>query len=130
VDTAGRLAGMAYCSELIFRTTFPGETTLTTVRFDCEKLLKAMSPDEGVDIELAKLLAQAISFEQEEDAADADRVSARAPCLSDMRTIRPQGRTFRITQPHGLRASYLGTLKIEYLSDMTVFLHYNARQRY
>src|SRR5271167_313992 len=31
-------------------------------------------------------------------------------CLSDMRTVRPQGRTFRITQPHGLRASYLGTL--------------------
>jgi hypothetical protein len=28
--------------------------------------------------------------------------------LSDMRTVRPQGRTFRITQPHGLRASYLG----------------------
>jgi hypothetical protein len=27
-----------------------------------------------------------------------------------MRTVRPQGRTFRITQPHGLRVSYLGTL--------------------
>jgi hypothetical protein len=27
--------------------------------------------------------------------------------LSDMRTVRPQGRTFRITQPHGLRVSYL-----------------------
>jgi hypothetical protein len=25
-----------------------------------------------------------------------------------MRTVRPQGRTFRITQPHGLRVSYLG----------------------
>src|SRR6266545_8274780 len=25
-----------------------------------------------------------------------------------MRTVRPRGRTFRITQPHGLRASYLG----------------------
>src|SRR4029077_17611103 len=30
--------------------------------------------------------------------------------LSGMRTIRPQGRTFRITQPHGLRVAYLGTL--------------------
>ena len=29
--------------------------------------------------------------------------------LSDMRTVRPQGLTFRITQPHGLRISYLGT---------------------
>src|SRR2546430_159063 len=27
-----------------------------------------------------------------------------------MRTVRPHGRTFRITQPHGLRVSYLGTL--------------------
>jgi hypothetical protein len=25
-----------------------------------------------------------------------------------MRTVRPQGRTFRITQPHGLRLSYMG----------------------
>jgi hypothetical protein len=30
-------------------------------------------------------------------------------CLSDMRTVRPQGPTFRITQPYGLRVSYLGT---------------------
>ena len=29
--------------------------------------------------------------------------------LSDMRTVRPKGRTFRITQPHGLRLLYLGT---------------------
>lgn len=68
----GRLAGMAYCSELVFRTTFPEETTVTTVQFDCERLLKAMDPDEGGDIELAKLLAAAIRFEQEEDAARAD----------------------------------------------------------
>jgi hypothetical protein len=29
--------------------------------------------------------------------------------LSDMRMVRPQGLTFRITQPHGLRILYLGT---------------------
>jgi len=68
----GRLGGMAYCDELIFRTSFPGETVLTTVRFDCEKLLKAMSPDEGGDIELAKLLASSIRFEVAEDAVDAN----------------------------------------------------------
>ena len=28
--------------------------------------------------------------------------------LSDMRTVRPQGPTFRITQPYGLRDLYLG----------------------
>jgi len=68
----GRLAGMAYCDDLIFRTTFPGETIVTTVRFDCGKLLKAMGPDEGGDIELSELLAQAISFEQSEGAAKSD----------------------------------------------------------
>jgi len=31
--------------------------------------------------------------------------------LSDMRMVRPQGLTFRITQPHGLRILYLGQLK-------------------
>jgi hypothetical protein len=30
--------------------------------------------------------------------------------LSDMRTVRPPGRTFRITQPYGLRIPYLGTI--------------------
>jgi hypothetical protein len=29
--------------------------------------------------------------------------------LSDMRMVRPQGLTFRITQPHGLRIWYLRT---------------------
>jgi hypothetical protein len=29
--------------------------------------------------------------------------------LSDMRTVRPEGPTFRITQPFGLRIWYVGT---------------------
>jgi len=65
----GRLAGMAYCDELIFRTTFPGETGITRVVFDCVKLLKAMSPDEGGDVELATLLGTAIKMSTEEAAA-------------------------------------------------------------
>ena len=69
----GRLAGMAYCDELVFRTTFPGEVEVTTVVFDCVKLLKAMDPDEGGEIELATLLSKAIKHtthvapEQEDD---------------------------------------------------------------
>ena len=64
---------MAYCDELVFRTTFPGETAVTTVVFDCVKLLKAMGPDEGGGIELATLLGNAIQIttheapEQEDD---------------------------------------------------------------
>ena len=62
----GRLAGMAYCEELVFRTTFPGEIEITRVVFDCVKLLKAMSPDEGGDVELATLLGTAIRVSTEE----------------------------------------------------------------
>lgn len=68
----GRLAGMAYCGELLFRTSFPGETTVSNIRFDCDKLLKAMQPDEGGDIELAALLGKAISSEPEPEAATAE----------------------------------------------------------
>jgi hypothetical protein len=64
----GRLAGMAYCDQLTFRTTFPGETLVSTVSFDCRKLLAAMDPDEGGEKELAKLLAEALTFEQREGA--------------------------------------------------------------
>jgi molecular chaperone HtpG len=67
----GRLAGMAYCDELKFRTTFLGETRLTIVSFDCRKLLAGMDPDEGGEVELAKLLEDSITFElQEEGAAE------------------------------------------------------------
>ncbi len=65
----GRLAGMAYCDELIFRTTFPEEKTLTTVKFNCKMLLGAMGPDKGGDIELAELLAEAITFESDPNGA-------------------------------------------------------------
>jgi hypothetical protein len=68
----GRLAGMAYCDQLIFRTTFPGETALTTIAFDCKKLLSAMNPDEGGDVELARLLSRAIEFIPSSDGADLD----------------------------------------------------------
>jgi len=68
----GRLAGMAYCDVLEFRTTFPGETAVTRVVFDCVKLLRAMGPDEGGDIELAKLLGNAIRLTTEEAPGQED----------------------------------------------------------
>jgi Histidine kinase-, DNA gyrase B-, and HSP90-like ATPase len=67
----GRLAGMAYCDELIFRTTFPEEKTVTTVKFDCKILLSAMSPDKGGDVELGDLLAEAITYETDPNGAEA-----------------------------------------------------------
>lgn len=62
---------MAYCDELIFRTTFPEEKTLTTVKFDCKMLLSAMSPDKGGDVELADLLGEAITFQTDPNGAAA-----------------------------------------------------------
>lgn len=60
----GRFAGMAYCDELSFTTTFVDESIETTVTFDCKKLLAAMNPDTGGDTELAKLLGESIRLEQ------------------------------------------------------------------
>lgn len=57
----GRLAGMAYCKRLIFRTRFPGEATISTVSFDCQSLMAGMSPDGGGDTELSALLSTAIT---------------------------------------------------------------------
>jgi hypothetical protein len=68
----GRLAGMAYCDELIFRTTFPGEADVTVVTFDCKTLLRAMSPDEGGDVELAELLGTAIKLTKEAEPVSKD----------------------------------------------------------
>jgi hypothetical protein len=62
---------MAYCDELIFRTTFPEEKALTTVTFNCKILLSAMSPDKGGDVELADLLAEAITFKTDPNGAKA-----------------------------------------------------------
>ena len=60
---------MAYCDLLTFRTTFPEEELVTTVSFNCRLLREEMDPDQGGDAELAKLLEDAITFEQTEDAA-------------------------------------------------------------
>ncbi|MGJ7567804.1 ATP-binding protein [Variovorax sp. GB1R11] len=61
----GRLAGMAYCKTLTFRTRFPGEDTVTSVRFDCEALMAAMSPEDGSDLALGGLLQRAITMVSE-----------------------------------------------------------------
>jgi len=62
---------MAYCDELVFRTSFPEEKTVTTVKFDCKTLLSAMSPDKGGDVELGDLLAEAITYESDPNGASA-----------------------------------------------------------
>jgi hypothetical protein len=46
--------------------------------------------------------------------------------LSDMRMVRPQGLTFRITQPHGLRILYLEPIHEVVESDESVVILLSA----
>jgi hypothetical protein len=52
----GRLAGIAFCNTLSFRTKASGETTETTVTFDCRSLRTAMTSDVEESQPLAQLL--------------------------------------------------------------------------
>jgi molecular chaperone HtpG len=61
----GRLAGMAYCKCLTFRTRFSGESVVSSVSFDCVLLMAAMGADEGGDVELSSLLASAVTSDIE-----------------------------------------------------------------
>ncbi|KUR78049.1 ATP-binding protein [Novosphingobium sp. FSW06-99] len=57
----GRLAGIAYCDELRFVTKYAGETTETTVTFDCVRLRAAMDPDRSAGEDIQDLLAAAVT---------------------------------------------------------------------
>ncbi len=58
----GRLAGMAYCDELVFRTSFQGEAIESIVQFDCQMLLEAMKPEGGSDLDLGTLMDEAVTI--------------------------------------------------------------------
>lgn len=66
----GRLAGIAYCDVLKFKTHAHQESTTTTVSFDCSKLIRNMQPSIGEVAELAGLL---------KTSARVDRVSDNRP---------------------------------------------------
>lgn len=63
----GRLAGIAFCDSLSFRTKAAGETAETTVTFDCVKLRNGMSPESGGGKLLTDLLADAVSSTMNDD---------------------------------------------------------------
>jgi Histidine kinase-, DNA gyrase B-, and HSP90-like ATPase len=56
----GRLAGIAFCDTLTFKTKAAGERTETVVTFDCKALRGGMSPEGGGE-ELVELLQRAVS---------------------------------------------------------------------
>lgn len=61
----GRLAGIAYCDELWFRTSAPDEATATVVYFDCASLRSAISPTIRERRELADVLAEHSAQDEE-----------------------------------------------------------------
>ena len=63
----GRLAGIAFCDRLSFRTKAAGETTETTVTFDCLKLRDGMNPESGGGAQLVDLLSDAVSATTTDD---------------------------------------------------------------
>ncbi len=67
----GRLAGIAYCQTLSFRTLAPGEKIVSTVKIDCEKLCKIIHPDGIRHVEeLTDVIAK--NTEIQEDKATSD----------------------------------------------------------
>lgn len=61
----GRLAGIAYCKRLIFKTLAVSESEVSTVTFDCEKLRHAMSPKMKQVKELAEVISSYASITKE-----------------------------------------------------------------
>ena len=63
----GRLAGIAFCSKLIFRTKASEEATEVTVIFDCDALRRGMDPDKEGGGRLVDLLSKSITIETKND---------------------------------------------------------------
>lgn len=59
----GRLAGLGYCQELIFRSRASGETKLCELKWDCRRLKTALRASEFAG-DLAKLVGEVVSLRQ------------------------------------------------------------------
>ncbi|MCL2301501.1 MAG: ATP-binding protein [Firmicutes bacterium] len=63
----GRLAGIAYCSELVFETSAAGEDRRTVVAFDAQTLCERML-NQSVDVDLHTLIADVVAIKSEQEA--------------------------------------------------------------
>lgn len=61
----GRLAGIAYCKKLVFTTQYNGESDISSVSFDCEKLIESMSPKMKQVKELTEVMKNHALFSSE-----------------------------------------------------------------
>ena len=63
----GRLAGLAYCENLIFETSAVGEGRRTLVEFDAKTLRERMI-NESVDVDLLSLISDVVTIRAEQEA--------------------------------------------------------------
>jgi len=61
----GRLAGIAYCKRLTFKTQADGEYEVSTVEFDCDQLRHAMSPKMRQVKELVEIISNYATISKE-----------------------------------------------------------------
>jgi len=62
----GRLAGIAFCDALTFRTSAKGESKTTVLEFDCVGIRKAISPANRRILEMADVLAKYVAESTEQ----------------------------------------------------------------
>jgi len=68
----GRLAGLGYCQELVFRARAPGESLVSELRWDC-RALKSMLRSPGHDKHLTALVQNVVSIRRVDMADAPDR---------------------------------------------------------
>ncbi|RLC72903.1 MAG: HSP90 family molecular chaperone-like protein, partial [Chloroflexi bacterium] len=66
----GRLAGIAYCKALYFRTSASGEQAVSTVEIDCEAMRRSILPSMRQVEELADVMGRNSNLTQEESSID------------------------------------------------------------
>ena len=65
----GRLAGLGYCDELIFTTSFVGEESKTIIRFNAKLLKELLSLTNHNDVSVSDVMQQIISVEESGEKA-------------------------------------------------------------
>lgn len=63
----GRLAAIAYCQRLVFRTSIKGENIQSVISFDCTELIKSISPNIHKSDELVDVFDRFSSYETENE---------------------------------------------------------------
>ena len=79
----GRLAGIAYCKRLEFRTTTQHEDEMTTVAFDCEGIRQSISPSLKQVEELTDVLQKHMASDVDEVRKDEHFLEVRMEGIDD-----------------------------------------------